>query len=82
MLTFENASSLSPPQHGPYNSATSATPCTPEQPPSLSEKLGVLEVAADDDDDDDDYDDENLIIMPKDLSSKVSALVLERPGDG
>jgi len=39
-------------------------------------------VAADDDDDDDDDDDEDLIIMPKDLSSKVSALGLERPGDG
>ena len=43
----------------------------PEQPPSLSAKLGVLEVAADDDDDDDDDDDEDLIIIPKDLSSKV-----------
>ena len=73
------SSSSTPPSS---SSATSATPCTPEQPPSLSAKLGVLEVAADDDDDDDDDDDEDLIIMPKDLSSKVSALGLERPGDG
>ena len=63
------------------SSATSATPCTSEQPLSLSAKLAGLEVAAGDDDDDDDDDDE-LIIMPKDRSSKVSALGLERPGDG
>ena len=44
-------------------------------------KLPRLEVAAGDDDDDND-DDDDEIIMPKDLSSKVSALGLERPGDG
>ena len=76
------ASSFSSSSTAPSSSsATSATPCTPEQPLFLSAKLAGLEVAAGDDDDDDDDDDE-LIIMPKDRSSKVSALGLERPGDG
>ena len=61
--------------------ATSASPCASEQQLSPSAKLPEHEVAVGDDDDDDDDDDE-LIILPKDKSSKVSALVLERPGDG
>ena len=48
-----------------------------------SAKLPEDEVAEGyDNDDDDDDDDDELIILPKDKSSKVSALVLERPGDG
>ena len=70
------SSSSTPPSS---SSATSATPCTPEQPPSLSAKLGVLEVAADDDDDDDDDDDEDLIIIPKDLMSGLSTRAVNFP---
>ena len=62
--------------------ATSASPCASEQQLSPSAKLPEDEVTVGDDDDDDDDDDDELIILPKDKSSKVSALVLERPGDG
>ena len=62
--------------------ATSASPCASDRQLSPSAKLPEDEVAVGDDDDDDDDDDDELIILPKDKSSKVSALVLERPGDG
>jgi len=66
--------------------ATSPSPCASEQQLSPSAKLPEDEVAVgcdnDWDDDDDDDDDDELIILPKDKSSKVSALGLERPGDG
>ena len=65
--------------------ATSASPCASEQQLSPSAKLPEDEVAVgydNDWDDDDDDDDDELIILPKDKSSKVSALGLERPGDG
>ena len=62
--------------------ATSASPCASEQQLSPSAKLPEDEVTVGDDDDDDDDDDDELIILPKDKSSKVSALGLERPGDG
>ena len=65
------------------STATSASPCASEQQLSPSAKLPEDEVAVGyDDDDDDDDDDDELIILPKDKSSKVSALGLERPGDG
>ena len=59
--------------------ATSASPCASEQQLSPSAKLPEHEVAVGYDGDD---DDDELIILPKDKSSKVSALELERPGDG
>ena len=59
--------------------ATSASPCASEQQLSPSAKLPEHEVAVGYDGDD---DEDELIILPKDKSSKVSALVLERPGDG
>ena len=63
--------------------ATSTSSCASEQQLSPSAKLPEDEVAEGyDNDDDDDDDDDELIILPKDKSSKVSALVLERPGDG
>ena len=62
--------------------ATSASPCASEQQLSPSAKLPEDEVEVGYDNDDDDDDDDELIILPKDKSSKVSALVLERPGDG
>ena len=65
----------------PATSASHAT-CTSEQQLSPSAKLPEDEVTVGDDDDDDDDDDDELIILPKDKSSKVSALGLERPGDG
>ena len=67
----------------PDTSASHAT-CTSEQQLSQSAKLPEHEVAVgyDNDVDDDDDDDDELIILPKDKSSKVSALGLERPGDG
>ena len=59
--------------------ATSASPCASEQQLSPSAKLPEHEVAVGYDGDD---DEDELIILPKDKSSKVSALELERPGDG
>ena len=59
--------------------ATSASPCASEQQLSPSAKLPEHEVAVGYDGDD---DEDELIILPKDKSSKVSALGLERPGDG
>ena len=59
--------------------ATSASPCASEQQLSPSAKLPEDEVAVGSDGDD---DEDELIILPKDKSSKVSALGLERPGDG
>ena len=72
------------PNHTTAAPATSASPCASEQQLSPSAKLPEDEVAVgyDNDDDDDDDDDDELIILPKDKSSKVSALGLERPGDG
>ena len=53
--------------------------CTSEQQLSQSATLPEHEVAVGYDGDD---DEDELIILPKDKSSKVSALGLERPGDG
>ena len=63
------------------SSSRSATSCTPEQAFSPSASPAEHEGAARNDTDDD-YDYDEIISVPKDSRSQVSALGLERKGDG